>query len=90
MSREKETKSEQPSVEEQRAILEQARGELRRKGFVYELEIVSQKAQSHPDARAKAKALAELRVDADNCYAGAREMSKLIEALPPAKAKGVK
>lgn len=80
------SEDELPEVEERRRILEQARSELRRKGFVFQLEAVSQGAQFHTDEGAKKKALAELRQNADNCYAGAKEMTRMLGELPePAK-----
>lgn len=82
--------SEKPSAEIQRQIIEQKRSQFRAMGFEAELEIATLKIQKagREEERQRAKTLVDLRDKANNCYASATELTRLLSELPePPKAE---
>lgn len=83
-----ETKDEQhPELEVKRKMMEQRRDHFRQEGFGAELEIATfkiQKTGSPGEERQKSQTLKDLRTKADNCYASARELVRLLAELPEA------
>lgn len=75
---------ERPEADVQRKMIEQRRDQFRAAGFDAEMEVVCLKAQQVPaeQEREKAKTLGEFRQKAENCYASAREMVRLLAELP--------
>lgn len=80
--------SQQPADDVKRSMIEERIGKFRRAGFDAELEIATlkiQKTSGDKEERERDGALKNLRSTAANCYASAKELSSMLEALPVPK-----
>lgn len=73
-----------PSPEIRRKILEGKRDQYQAAGFEAELDIATFKVQKVPahEEREKASKIEEKRLVAENCYASAKELGRLLSELP--------